>query len=162
MKLLKTIPLIFLCIFFLALTATAGEAMPEGHQAMAEEAPPGKHIKTNTVDGHTMAYYLLDRSTETADSAHAMPGMASHGAKDKKPDHLMVVITGADGKRVEGAKVGYLVTTAKGATQKAMAMAMGSSYGADVTLQAGQTFTIKSKFIIGNGTFVDEFTYVAK
>ncbi len=162
MKVLKMFSLILLCAFLLTMTAHAGDPAPEGHQAMAGETPPGKHIKTSTVDNHTLAYYLLDRNESTADAAHTMPGMAHSGDKDKKPDHLMVTITGPDGRKIEDARVGYLVTSGTGKTQKAMTMAMPTGYGADVTLEAGQTYTIKVKLQVGAVTLLDEFSHKAE
>ena len=113
--------------------------------AVAEEhgGGPGKKIHASTVDGYGFDYTLYD-------------------FPEKNTHHLMVSITDPDGKPVDTGKVGFLVTGPDGGKQKAIAMGMGSAYGADIKLQMQGVYTIKVKAIVGDKKLLDRFEYEVK
>jgi len=73
-----------------------------------------------------------------------------------------VYLKDADGKYVQGAKVGFWLTGPDGKDQKTMAMSMGEGFGADIDLKAKGAYKIKTKAVVGDKTLVDEFTYNVK
>lgn len=120
----------------------------------------GRAIHESTVDGHKLAYRVIDMK-EKMESMKGMKGMSMKGMdmSQMKSHHLMVFVTGADGHEHGEGKVGYKVTGPDGSEQKAMAMGMKGGFGADVDFGAKGTYTIKTKVVLDEATLVDEFTY---
>lgn len=107
---------------------------------------PGREsieIHTSTVEGYGLVYTL-------------------YHFPERKTWHLMVTITGPEGSKVEKGKVGFLVKGPDGSKQKAMAMGMKGSYGADVDIGEKGVYTVKTKAIIGNRKLFDNFSYEMK
>lgn len=136
-----------------AAPATGGHG---DHNSMDHSQHEGKNIRNAEVNGYKLAYHLIDMQQKVApmkDSAKtSIPEMKSH--------HLMVYIKAADGKSVTDAQTGYLVVGPDGKIQKAMAMAMGGGYGADLDFKHG-AYSIKTKIMIGGNKLMDEFTFSA-
>jgi len=104
---------------------------------------PGRErieIHTSTVEGYGLVYTL-------------------YHFPERKTWHLMVAITGPEGSKVEKGKVGFLVVGPDGSKQKAMAMGMKGSYGADVDIGEKGVYTVKTKAIIGDRKLFDRFKY---
>jgi hypothetical protein len=162
MKKISTIALL-LCLAVPALAAQhGGMSMPSAQDAMGAAAPAagahkGVEIRKATVEGYAVRYELIDMAAMMA--GKQMPG---HDMGAMKSHHLMAFLAGADGKPVEGAKVGYLVTGPDKAEQKVLAMYMMGGYGADVDLKAKGKYTILTKAEIAGKTVKDEFVYEVK
>ncbi len=117
----------------------------------------GQKVREATVEGYKFEYHLIDLAQKMKDKP-----MQGHGMSQMKSHHLMVYVQGPDGKAVESAKVGYMVTGPDNAEQKAMAMAMEGGYGADVDLKSKGDYKVKTKAVVGDKTLTDDFTYTAK
>jgi hypothetical protein len=160
----KLIGLITLALVaFMAVPAFAamdGHAM-KGDKKMDHSGHMGMRIHESSVDGYMLAYHMIDNKAQMA-KMKDMKGMKMGDMKDMKSHHLMSYIVGSDGKKVEGAKVGYMVTGPDGTVQKAMAMGMKGGYGADVDFSHKGAYTIKTKAKIGDKKVVDSFTYDVK
>ena len=100
-------------------------------------------IHTSTVEGYGLVYALYHFPERTT-------------------WHLMVTITGPEGSKVEKGKVGFLVKGPDGSKQKAMAMGMKGSYGADFDIGEKGVYTVKTKAIIGDRKLFDNFSYEMK
>jgi hypothetical protein len=125
----------------------------------------GEMIHESTVDGYQLAYHLIDMKAKMK-AMMSKQGSESKGSDTKSHDmsqlkshHLMVFITGPDGKKLTDAKVGYKVEGPGGSEQKTMAMAMKGGFGADVDMEAAGTYEIKTKAMAGDKKLIDEFTY---
>ena len=114
----------------------------------------GKMIRETTVDGFHLMYHLIDMQ-EQMEKMKA----AGHTPPMNNTHHLMVYIMDVDGNAQTDAKVGYLIQTTKDKNQKTMTMAMAGGFGADVDLSSSETYTIKTKIVIGKKTFMDKFDY---
>ena len=114
----------------------------------------GPNVHNAMVDGHHLAYHLIDMRDKMKDMEN-MPEM-------KATHHMMVYVTGPDGAVLAQAKVGYLVVGPDGAKQKLMAMAMSDGFGADVDFGAPGAYTVRTKAVAGDTTLMDEFTYEVK
>jgi len=142
MKTKTIVPLILGLILLIATPAAAQDSDGhEGHQM-------GEQIRETTIDDHQLSYRLIDMREQ-------MKGETGKTTTH----HLMVTITGPDGQPVKGATVGFLVKGPDGTDQKAMAMTMGDSYGADVYLGDPGTYTIRSKAVFGDKKLIDGFNY---
>ncbi len=125
------------------------------HEAAHGAADHQKMDRETVVEGYRFAYHLTDVSKKT-------PAMVAEGRMPEEmaaTHHLMVYIQGPDGKPVEEARVGCLVTGPDGAVQKKMAVGMGKGFGADVILSAPGTYKIKTKAVIGDETLINEIDY---
>ena len=111
----------------------------------------GPNIHNSSVDGHGLAYHLIDLREKMKDMENMPEMQASH--------HMMVYVVSPDGKPVADAKVGYLVIGPDGKTQRHMAMGMMDGFGADVNFAASGTYTVRTKAVAGSTTLLDEFTY---
>ena len=120
----------------LMLLSAAGNAVAAADHA----GHTGQLIHESTVQDYKIAYHLLE-----------LPGRQDH--------HLVAYITAPDGQAVENAKVGYLVKGPEGSSQKAMAMKMDNSFGADVDFSAPGDYVIKFKAVIGDDKLLDSFSY---
>ncbi|MBU1171906.1 MAG: hypothetical protein KKD44_20320 [Proteobacteria bacterium] len=114
----------------------------------------GDAIHTGKVDGYTMDYRMMDMRENMKKMGH-MEGMDM-----KATHHLMVTVKGPNGP-VKG-QAGYMVTGPDGKTQKAMCMAMGDGFGADISMMNPGTYTIKTKVTADGKNLTDEFTYDLK
>ena len=149
-----------------------GPVMAEEMSHAGHGAPPATNIRNAEVKGYKIAYHLMAMKNSTSTP---MPGMKSH--------HLMIYVMDASGKPVTNAQTGFLVVGPDKANQKAMAMAMGDGYGADLDFKKG-AYAITTKLMIGTNKtppptpprtaampmtkvttkrnkVVDEFTYTA-
>ncbi len=142
---------------------TDHKAMGKKAAPMTHGAPMGDKVHEATVDGHRFAYHVMDNQEAMA-KMKDMPGMAAHGhgAAQMKSHHLMLYLTGPDGKPLTDAKLGYLVKGPDGKEQKTMTMAMEGGFGADVDFAAKGKYQIKTKAVAGGKTLVDEFSYEVK
>ena len=127
---------------------TMGQTMG---QSMDHSGHNGDLIHESEVNGYKFAYHTIDM----ADKMAGMKGMAH------LTHHMMVYITGPDGKTVDGAKVGYLID-GPGGEQKAMCMGMGDGYGADVSFKEPGKYTVKTKAMAGDVKLMDSFEYEVK
>ena len=129
--------------------------MPADH-GMADEHGDhrfGMKIHTAVQDGYTIEYRLIDMK-EKMKNMKNMPKM-------KETHHLMVFVKDTHGAYVKNAKVGYLIEEkGSGTTQKKMAMAMNNGFGADVTLNPGHHYKIKTKMMAGEKVLINEFKYM--
>jgi len=118
---------------------------PMVNLALGEDHPGREKIEihTSTVEGYGLVYTL-------------------YHFPERKTWHLMVTITGPEGSKVEKGKVGFLVKGPDGSKQKAMAMGMKGSYGADVDIAEKGIYTVKTKAIIGDKKLFDNFSYEMK
>jgi hypothetical protein len=103
----------------------------------------GIQIHSSTVEGYGLVYTL-------------------YHFPEKKTWHIMVAVTDPEGSKVEKGKVGFLVKGPDGSKQKAMAMGMKGSYGADVNMSEKGSYTVKTKAIIGDRKLFDNFSYEMK
>jgi hypothetical protein len=111
----------------------------------------GANIHNSSVDGHSLAYHLIDLREKMKDMEN-MPEMpATH--------HMMVYVVGPDGTPIAEAKVGYLVIGPNGDKQRLMAMGMKDGFGADVDFKATGAYTVRTKAVAGSTTLLDEFAY---
>ena len=140
-----------------------GTAEGMGAKGSMDITTLGKEIHQSSVDGYRLTYRLLDMN-ELMKGAEGMKGMAMQGqsADQMKSHHLMVIITGPDGKIIEDGKVGYMVTGPGGSDQKVMATGMKGGFGADVDFKGKNTYKVKTKAVVGKKTLVDDFSYAAK
>ena len=131
--------------------AHQGHSMETGHTGHGDHGS-GMKIHASTRDGYTFEYRLIDMK-EKMKNMKNMPDIAdSH--------HLMVFVKDPHGAVVKTAKVGYLIQNkGSGNVQKKMAMAMNDGFGADVTLDSGHHYTIKTKVMAGSKKLIDEFKY---
>jgi len=127
----------------------APPATGSGKSEMEQSQHAGANIRNAEVKGYKIAYHLMAMKNSTSTP---MPGMKSH--------HLMIYVMDASGKPVTNAQTGFLVVGPDKANQKAMAMAMGDGYGADLDFKKG-AYAITTKLMIGTNKVVDEFTYTA-
>jgi hypothetical protein len=163
------------CAAGVLLFATAAPAMDHSKMnhdmsAMPGMAAPsdaaahhGGMIREATVDGRRLMYHLMTWEQRNQ-AMKGMEGMEMAGMDNsgQATNHLMLYVTGPDGKAVAGAKVGFALTRPDGTEQKTLTMAMSGGYGADVVLKAKGAYKIKSKIVAGDVTTVDEFTYEVK
>ena len=118
---------------------------------MDHSAHRGPNIHNAMVDGHHLAYHLIDMREKMQDMENMPEMQATH--------HMMVYVTGPDGAVLAEAKVGYLVVGPDGNQQKLMAMGMSDGFGADVDFGAPGAYTVKTKAVANGTTLRDEFTY---
>jgi hypothetical protein len=117
----------------------------------------GIKIHESTVEGYGFAYHLIDirkGTEEMKDMKGSNEANMTH--------HLMVYVLDPDGRPVEGAKLGYLVEGPDGAKQKLMAMGMQGAFGANANFKTKGTYTVKTKFLVGNKKLLDKFSYEVK
>ena len=121
---------------------------------MDHSAHRGPNIHNSMVDGHHLAYHLIDMREKMQDMEN-MPEM-------KATHHMMVYVVGPDGTPLAQAKVGYLVEGPDGEQQRLMAMGMSDGFGADVDFKAPGAYTVKTKAVANGTTLLDQFTYEVK
>ena len=146
----------------LLVTLTGGSAvLADSHQhdmdqmeQMDHSAHRGPNVHNSMVDGHHLAYHLIDMREKMQDMEN-MPEM-------KATHHMMVYVTGPDGAVLAQAQVGYLVVGPDGQQQRLMAMGMSDGYGADVDFRAPGAYTVRTKAVANGTTLRDEFTYEVK
>ena len=136
-------------------------ALPVYSQDSGSATDHSKHvgvmIHESTIEGYHFAYHLIDiqkNSEEMKDMKGSKEADTTH--------HLMVYVKDADGHAVEAAKLGYLVEGPDGAKQKLMTMGMQGAYGANVNFKNKGTYTIKTKFLVGDKKLLDRFSYEVK
>ena len=115
----------------------------------------GINIHESTIEGYRFAYHLIDIRKNPEEAMKDMKG-------SKEADmthHLMVYVMSPDNRAVEAAKLGYLVEGPDGGKQKLMTMGMQGAYGANVNFKNKGTYTIKTKFIVGDKKLFDKFSY---
>jgi hypothetical protein len=125
--------------------------------AMDHPMRAGENIRNTSVDGFTLAYHLIDMGGN-------MSSMKTEGPdKKRESHHLMIYVNDADGKPVGSAKVGFMIETSAGASQKVMSMPMGvGGYGANIDLSTAGTYKLMSKIAIGDKMIKDDFSYTVK
>ena len=129
------------------ITISATASAMDTHQGHS-----GKHIHTSSKGGYTFQYQLIDMEANIK-NMQEMPGMEQMTATH----HLMANIK--DASIPEKSKVGFLITGPDGKKETVMAMKMGSGFGADITMMKKGEYNIKTKFVLGEDTLMDEFTY---
>ena len=140
MKTKRMIPVLILTWLTIPFAALAMD-MDHGHS--------GKDIHTSSQGGYNFAYQLIDM-TENIKKMQGMEKMtATH--------HLMANVKGS--AIPKNSKAGFVITDPDGKKEKIMAMKMGSGFGADVTMMKKGEYKIKVKFMFGEDTLLDEFTY---
>jgi hypothetical protein len=135
LKLFAIVALLLTLAFPAASKETAGEMDHTGHV--------GENIHETNIDGYRLAYHLLELDR--------VPG-----------HHLMVYITGPEGKKIEKAKLGFLIKGPDGSKQKLMAEGMKGAFGTNADFKAAGAYLIKMKALIGEKKLLDAFTYEMK
>ena len=130
--------------------STHGEDMGD----MDHSDHAGENIRSVTIDGFKIAYHLIDMQ----EKIKAMKA-AGHDHEMNMTHHMMVYISDSSGNPVTSAKVGFLVKSPDGDSQKLMCMGMGGGYGADVNFAASGNYTVKSKMVVGDNKIIDKFMY---
>ena len=125
------------------------------------ERPAGLVVRESSVAGSRLTYRLYSWEERNV-LMKGMMGMSMAGLNEKGTHHLMVFVTGADGKPVAGGKVGYQVTGPGGGVQKTLTMSMYEGYGADLVLGEKGVYTVRLKADIGGAPVGEEFTYELK
>ena len=143
----------------LLVTLTGGfPALADNHEhdmgQMDHSGHRGPNIHNAMVDGHHLAYHLIDMREKMQDMENMPEMQATH--------HLMVYVAGPDGAVLNQAKVGFLVEGPDGNTQKLMAMGMSDGFGADVDFRTPGAYTVKTKAVANGTTLRDAFTYDVK
>ncbi len=82
--------------------------------------------------------------------------------KMKMTHHLMVYVVDSNGKKVDKAKAGYMLTSPDGKNHKMMAMGMKGGFGADIDLSAKGAYIVKTKIAAGDKKLRDKFTHEVK
>ena len=150
-------------IIFFAVTIFFGVAL--AHPAFSQDSKSatdhsghvGVIIHESVIEGYRFAYHLIDIK-ERPETMKDMKG-------SKEADtthHLMVYVMDPEGRPVEGAKLGYLVEGPDGAKQKLMTMDMQGAFGANANFKIKGTYTVKTKFLIGDKKLLDSFSYEVK
>jgi len=138
------------------LTGPAGYAGDMGSMpGMHQDHDMGKMIHMSDVDGYKLSYHLIDlkekmKTLKMPEGSDAAP-MESH--------HLMVFIADGDGSKMSEGDVGFQVEGPEGTVQKAMAMGMSDGFGANINLEPGVSYVIKTKAVSGNAKLSDQFTF---
>jgi len=151
----KTI-LIAMAILLVTLPVSAALAMEDAHKGhdkgkMGNTGRMGELIREVNVDGYELTYHLIDMQEK-------MKGM--EGMKEMTmTHHLMVYIKAPHGHQIEKAKVGYMIQDPKNEKQKAMTMAMGDGFGADVKMKNKGAYSIKTKILVNDKKLMDEFSH---
>jgi hypothetical protein len=117
----------------------------------------GVKIHESTIEGYQFDYHLLDIQKRP----EAMKDMKGSKEADMT-HHLMVYVLDPEGRAVEGAKLGYLVEGPDGAKQKLMTMGMQGAYGANANFKTKGTYTVKTKFLVGDKKLLDRFSFEVK
>jgi len=133
-----------------------GQTTEQGHD-MDKGGKIGKEIHMSTVDGHHLAYHLIDMKEKMAGAGGKI--MEGHDMDQMESHHLMLYVVGPDGKKVTEGKVGYKVEGPDGRVQKAMAMGMNGAFGADIDFKVKGTYTIKTKVVADGKKLIDTFSY---
>ena len=146
----------------LVATAPALAEMKGDMKGMDHSAMKGALIHESTVEGHKLAYHLIDNMARM-EKMKDMKGMKmeGHDMGQMKSHHMMVYVMGADGAMISDAKVGFLVE-GPGGEQKTMAMFMTDGFGSDLELKGKGSYTIKTKIKAGETSLKDSFTYESK
>lgn len=147
--------------FVLPIVIGIALALPGFSQHSGSATDHSKHIGAvvheSTIEGYRFAYHLIDNrkpSEEMKDMKGSKEADTTH--------HLMVYVLDPDGRSVEGAKLGYLVEGPDGAKQKLMAMGMQGAFGANANFKTKGTYTVKTKFLVGDKKLLDKFSYEVK
>jgi len=131
--------------------------------ATAVTAPQGVVIRESKVQGFSLVYRLYSWPERNV-MMKGMEGMVMPGmdASGKATNHLMVFIKDGSGKELSDGKVGFILTGPDKVEQKTLTMAMGGGYGADVTLKAPGSYSIRTKAVFGERNVVEDFSYTVK
>ncbi len=124
---------------------------------MAGDSKMEKPFHQSMVEGYTLKYKLIDMREKMKDMKRVEHLKATH--------HLMVYINKkheAHIMPVASAKVGYLIEGPDGKKARAMTMAMGGGFGADINLNQKGKYSIKTKIVDGDKRLVDEFNHMVK
>jgi hypothetical protein len=138
-----------------AAPAAAQMTMPHG---AAAARPAGRVVRESALAGTKLTYRLYSWEERNV-LMKGMMGMSMPGVNEKGTHHLMVFISGADGKPVTGGKVGFQVTGPGGGVQKTLTMGMFDGYGADLVLGEKGVYTVRLKADLGGTPLGEEFTY---
>lgn len=138
----------------LAMNHSQGGKMPHSAEPSAR---PGDNIHTATVDGHHLAYYLIDMHKHMDKRTHQ-----SHTTGMAASHHLMVYVTKPDGKLLDKARVGYLVVGPDGTKQKQMGMEMRGAFGASLHMGAKGAYSVTTKALSDGKALMYQFTYEMK
>ncbi|MBW1789070.1 MAG: hypothetical protein JRK53_21065, partial [Deltaproteobacteria bacterium] len=131
----------------LKIFVVAGLFLASAYPALAKETANkmdhsdhvGKMIHETSVEGYRLAYHLLELDKGVG-------------------HHLMVYVTGPEGKKIEGAKLGFLIKGPDGSKQKLMAEGMKGAFGANADFRVVGAYLIKMKAVIGEKKLLDAFT----
>jgi hypothetical protein len=122
----------------------------------------GTKIRDAKVEGYRLEYYFMDMK-EMMEGMKAMGmQMKEHTDMSKmKTHHVMVFITGPDGKLVDHARVGFKVE-GPGGEQRTMAAPMMGGHGADADFKSKGKYKLTMKTVAGEKTIEDEFSHELK
>jgi hypothetical protein len=148
-------------VFFAVLAAADVPAQMTMPHAAGAARPAGVVVRESAVAGSKLTYRLYSWEERNV-LMKGMMGMSMAGVNEKGTNHLMVFITGADGRPVTGGKVGYQVTAPGGGVQKTLTMGMYDGYGADLVLGEKGVYTVRLKADLGGTPLGEEFTYEVK
>ncbi|MCK4767455.1 MAG: hypothetical protein KAS28_03630, partial [Desulfobacula sp.] len=114
----------------------------------------GDLIHESVVNGYMLSYYFMDlRDQKTGDKEKE--------AMDK-PHHLMVYIMDKSHKAIVKGKVGFLIKSDDGNTQKAMGMFMSEGFGTTADMKKKGVYKITTKAKLGDIKLIDSFNYEMK
>ncbi|HEY5998954.1 MAG TPA: hypothetical protein VI078_06565 [bacterium] len=119
----------------------------------------GAEIRKAQVSGYTLTYTLIGVPEMNVTSV--MP-MSSYDGGPNKSHHLMVFVTGANGRAVRDIDVGYVVTRPSGVSDGYPAFVMDGGAGTDVDLAFRGAYTIQTKIALPETELVDSFVYDLK
>ena len=149
---------IFFAVTIFFGVALAHPAFSQGSKSATDHSGHvGVNIHESVIEGYRFAYHLIDIQKGTEE----MKEMKGSKEADMT-HHLMVYVMDPDGHAVEAGKLGYLVEGPDGTKQKLMTMGMQGAYGANVNFKTKGTYTVKTKFLIGDKKLLDSFSYEVK
>ncbi len=138
-------------------TAMAGRPMTD----QSTGTPHGNKVREAKVEGYVLRYYVIDLD----------------GASRYMTHHLMLYVTGPDGRPTPGGTATFKVTAHDQAEQtfvasfgrggsrtifrplKRTGIPMETGYGADVKFKRGSAYTISTRLGVSGKQVVDEFEY---
>jgi hypothetical protein len=165
---MKKISLTIICLVTLAAAlvffSNTAFAMDDGHD-MDSSDKIGELFHESMQQGYMLSYYLMDLRDQGDDKAadHSSGDHASHGEKQMdKPHHIMVYIMDKDHKPLTDAKVGFMIKSDAGETQKIMGMYMSKGFGITADMKAKGVYEIMVKAVVDDVTLMDRFSHEMK
>jgi hypothetical protein len=151
---MKKTTIFFAVLIFFGVALALPAFSQDSGSAIDHSGHLGVIIHESEIEGYRFAYHLIDIQKGTEE----MKDMKGSKEADMT-HHLMVYVKDPDGRPAEGAKLGYLVEGPDGAKQKLMTMGMQGAFGANANFKTKGTYTVKTKFLVGDKKLLDKFSY---